>query len=136
MLSKEIKIAGCVGIAMVLICLIIVMVQNNHKQEDINIKVYKLTAVEGEEDKHVYKQCSLSTEDAIKINKEYKRSKALRNMNQVQGKSINGDYKVVISEDEFVAFDNKEDKIIYIGKENKLYNFSSDIYDIVLNTCE
>ena len=136
MLSKEIKIAGIVGIIMIIICFIIVMVQSNKKQENIDLKVYKLTAVEGTEDKHVYKQCSLSTEDAIKINKEYKRSKALRNMNQVQGKSINGDYKVIINDDEYVAFDNKEDKVIYIGKENKLYNFSSDIYEIVLKTCE
>ena len=136
MLNKELKVALGVGIAMIVICLVIVMVQSNNKQEDINLKVYKLTAVEGQEDKHVYRQCSVSTEDLLKINKEYKRSKALRDMNQVQGKSINGDYKIIVNEDEYVAFDNAEDKMIYVGKENRLYNFSSDIYEIAIKACE
>ena len=134
MLGKELKIALGVGIAMILICLLVVLIQSNKAQDDVKVNVYKLTAVEGEEDKHVYKACSISTEDALKINKEYKRIQALRDLNALQGQSINGDYKVVIGE-EFVAFDNSADNMIYIGKENKIYKFSSEIYELVVNTC-
>ena len=70
--NKEIKIAIIVAILMVFICFLIFMYQKNSTNpETIDIKIYKSHAVEGKEDEHVYRECSLSTEDAIKINKEF-----------------------------------------------------------------
>ena len=135
MLNREIKIALGVGILMLAICLIIVLVQNKKEEEkNIKVEVYKLKAAEADEQR-TYTACSISTEDAIKVNKEFKRALALRDNNSVTGKSITGNYKVII-DNQYIAFDNDSDKIIYSNKDNKLYKFSSDIYDIIINTCK
>ena len=131
MLNREIKIALGVGIIMLGICLVIVLIQNRKEEEkNIVVNAYKLN-----ENENGYVSCSISTEDAIKVNKEFKRALALRDNNALNGKSINGNYKVVIN-DQFIAFDNDTDNMIYIDKDNKLYNFSSDMYKIIIDTCK
>ena len=133
--KKEIIIAIVVAILMIAICLIIYLVNTNKNVSAPNVKVYKLYEVEGSEDEHVYKECRISTEDQLTLKKEFKRATKLADSKIVTGKSIMGSYKIII-DDTYIAFDNKEDKIFYNGQKNRLYNLASQMYEIVINTCE
>ena len=136
MLNKEVKIALGVGAVMLIICIIIVLVQNRELEDSsVEVNVYQLYKPTDNMDDYVYRPCRISTEDAIKINKEFKRALALNKNNTINGKQIEGTYKVVI-DDDYIAFDNKTDNIIYNGKVNNLYSFKSDMYDLIIKACE
>lgn len=133
--KKEIHIAIGVALLMILICVVICLVQiNSNKANELNIKVYKLYEVEDSETEHVYKECRISTEDQITLKKEFKRATSISESKAVVGRSINGSYKIVI-DDNYIAFDNEEDKIVFDGEKNKLFNLSSSMYEIVINSC-
>lgn len=133
-IKKEISIAIVIGCIMLLICVIAIVAQKNI-DKPVNIKVYKLheTGVEGEVG--YYSECSIDTENILKIKKEFNRLNALNDSNILSGKTIKGSYKVIM-DDKYIAFDNNTDNIVYNGSKNRIYNFSSEMYEIVMNTCE
>jgi len=134
MLNKEVKIAFAVGGIMLLICTIIILVQNREvKESNVNVKVLKLYKPTENIDDAVYRECHISTEDAIKVNKEFKRAVAL-NKNKSINKQIEGAYKIII-DDDYIAFDNQTDNIVYNEKGHNLYEFKSDLYEIIINAC-
>ena len=131
--KKQINIAICVFCIMVLICVIVYITQTrNNKGEDLTIVVYKY-----DEATQAYYPCGLSTEDALTIKKEIQKVKLLTEKNQSEKTQINGNYKIMYGENdnEFVAFDNNEDNILYSGKQTRIYNFTSKMYNIAINTC-
>lgn len=133
--KKEVSIAIAVAVLMILICVVIYLVQTNSKTiNELNIKVYKLYEVEDGDTEHVYKECRVSTEDQLTLKKEFKRATSISESKAVIGQSINGSYKIVI-DDNYIAFDNAEDKLVFDGNKNKLFNLSSSMYEIVINSC-
>lgn len=133
-IKKEVSIAIVVGCIMLLICIIVILAQKN-VDKPVNIKVYKLyeTSVEGEVG--YYSECSVDTENLLKIKKEFNRMNVLKDSKIVSGKTIKGSYKVIM-DDKYIAFDNNTDNVIYNGSKNRIYNFESEMYEIVMNTCE
>ena len=124
--KKQINIAICVFCIMVLICVIVYITQTREENvEDLNIVVYKY-----DEETETYYPCGLSTEDALTIKKEIQKAKLLTEKEQAEATQINGNYKIMYGENDndFVAFDNDEDNILYVGKQSKMYN-------IAINTC-
>lgn len=118
---------------MVLICVIVYITQTREENvEDLNIVVYKY-----DEETETYYPCGLSTEDALTIKKEIQKAKLLTEKEQAEATQINGNYKIMYGENDndFVAFDNDEDNILYVGKQARLYSFSSKMYNIAINTC-
>lgn len=135
--NNELKIAAIVGILMTLICVIVLMVQNNKKNEIVELNAYKhfYNEEEGEDDRDgYYSECYLTTEDKINIESDLRKVNHLSEDSKVN-QVIIGNYKIIIN-DEFYAFDNAEDNIIYSGKEGKMYKFSSDIYQTIIDRCE
>ncbi len=131
--KKQINIAICVFCIMVLICVIVYITQTREENvEDLNIVVYKY-----DEETETYYPCGLSTEDALTIKKEIQKAKLLTEKEQAEATQINGNYKIMYGENDndFVAFDNDEDNILYVGKQARLYSFSSKMYNIAINTC-
>lgn len=135
-IKREVFIAIVVGCIMIITCVLVIAGQRN-VSKPVSIKVYKLyeTTNEQKETSYYYSECSLNTDDLLKIKKEFKRSLALNDSKIINGKTIKGSYKVMM-DDQFVAFDNKDDNLIYNGSKNKIYNFTSGMYEIVVNTCE
>lgn len=132
--NNEVTIAILVAVLMVLFCVIIYVVNKNDvKEEDIIMSVFIY-----DESREGYLECELSTEDKLKINKQLNKLKNKKVEDSLSGTKINGDYKIVLNEDEkiFYAFDKEHKNRIYIGDQNRLYPFSSEIYDIVIKTCE
>ncbi len=130
--NKEIKIAIIVGVIMITACILafIYFKSGDNNINQIDIKVYKVN-----EEEKVYEQCQISTDTLIQINNEYKRISRLTDSSRVKGQSITGTYKVV-SGDNFIAFDLNEDKnYIYRGDTQYLYEFDSDLYNIVASAC-
>lgn len=133
--KKEVTIAIIVAILMIIICFVIYLVNTNtQKETELNIKAYKLYEVENSENDHAYKECRLSTEDKLSIKKEFKRVASISESKAVVGKTIEGSYKVVI-DDNYIAFDNTEDKLVYNGNKNMLFNISTSIYKTVIDAC-
>lgn len=132
--KKEITIAVVVGCIMLLTCVIVFVSQRNN-ETPVNIKVYKLyeSGVEGEVG--YYSECSIDTEDLLKVKKEFNRMNALKDANILSGETIKGSYKVIM-DDKFLAFDNSTDNVIYNGSKNRIYKFSSEMYEIIINTCK
>ena len=70
----------------------------------------------------------------MSIKKEFKRVTSISESKAVAGKTIEGSYKVVI-DDNYIAFDNTEDKLVYNGNKNMLFNISTSIYKTVIDAC-
>lgn len=132
--NNEVTIAILVALVMVLFCVILFIGnKSNVKAEDIVMSVYIYDA-----EREGYLECPLSTEDKLKINKQLSKLKNKKIEDSISGTKINGDYKIVLNNDNknFYAFDKKHNNRIFIGDQNRLYPFSSEIYEIVFKTCE
>lgn len=134
--NKEVKIAIIVGIVMLTICLLtfIFYKSSTSKPGTIDIKVYKLYDKEGTEDEHEYRECTLTTDDIVAINTEYRKASRLSENDQAKGQ-INGNYKIVSGSD-YIAFDGDDSNLVYRGSSKRLYNFDSSIYEYVKKVCE
>lgn len=135
--NKELKIAIIVGVIMITVCLLALIFvkaernSNNSNQNQIDIKVYKVN-----EEEKIYEPCHINTDMLIKINSEFKRAYRLTESSRVKGKTIKGEYKVM-SGNEYVAFDvNEEEQYIYRGDTKYLYEFDSDLYNVVEKACQ
>lgn len=131
--KKEIAIASVVGCIMLLVCVIVIVSQKNI-DKPVDLKVYKLYEKEAEGEVGYYSECSIDTEDILKVKKEFNRMNALKDTNILTGKTIKGSYKVVMDGKE-IAFDNSTDNIVYNGSKNRIYSFTSEMYEIIINTC-
>ena len=132
--NREVKIAIIVGIIMITICLLaFIYYKASTNVEEINIKVYKnYTTEEG----RAYYECSISTEDLLTVNNEYKRITNLRNTTSITGGSIKGTY-MISTGDEYIAFDAEDNNYVYVLANGKqaIYDISSTAYDIVKKAC-
>lgn len=129
--KKQINIAICVFCIMILICVIVFTQTRSKNVEDLLIDVYKY-----DEGTKTYYPCGVSTEDALTIKKEIQKAKLLKEKAEIT--EINGNYKIMYgkNDNDFVAFDNADDKVIFVRNLNNIYTFNSEIYNIVINTCK
>lgn len=133
--NKEVKIAIIVGVIMITICLLIfIFHKSSVSTNTVDIKVYKLYDIEGKKDEHEYRSCSVTTEQLLTINKEYKKIKSLKSENKTIGKSINGNYKIMSGED-FIAFDAKDNNYVYRGDIGAIFDYNSSLYEYVKEIC-
>lgn len=133
--NKEVKIAISAGIIMITICLLIfIFFKSETKVENLDLKVYKLYEKQNDNTKHEYRECKITTDDLIKISKEYKRVKGLSDNDQVIGKKIMGNYKIISGED-YIAFDAEKEDYVYRSDTKRLYTFNSTIYEYIKNIC-
>ena len=70
----------------------------------------------------------------LKVRNDFNKIVKLTDQNLLNGKKINGDYKVIV-EDKFIAFDKEHDNSVYIEEYNGIYEFKGNIYDIVIKNC-
>lgn len=133
--NKEVKIAIVVGALMLTICLIVFIVHssNNRRNNDIDIKIYKHYDTTGV-NQGEYRECMISTEDALDIYTEFNKAKLLGDTDKITGQIITGTYKVVNGENNYIAFDANS-SFIYRSDTNALYSFNSTIYDKVTSLC-
>lgn len=133
MANKEVKVAIIVGIIMITICLVAYLInKNSNKVENINIEVYKSYQLDtGTE----YIRCNITTDELIKINKEYKKAIKLKEENKLAGKQITGTY-MVKNGDNFIAFDDNS-KLVYVSANGvqAIFEWDSSIYELVSGTC-
>lgn len=129
----ELKFAAVVGFLMILICLIVLSLQNKRSAELVDIKVYK-HYVDAETNEGYYSECIITTEELSKINKELKRVDKLTDSTKMVG-IIEGEYQVV-SGDVTYAFDNATDKLIYRSTDNTMHTFNGSLYQIIIDRCE
>lgn len=134
--NKELKIAIIVGIIMVTICILAFLYVKSertsyaNKYNQIDIQVYKVN-----EEAKTYVPCHISTETLIQINSEFNRAYRLKDSSRVVGKSITGTYRVQAG-NKWIAFDlNEEAKYVYRGDTKYLYEFNSNLYEIVAKAC-
>lgn len=134
---KENKIALVLAIIVITITLVAaISYANNNKVdlENLDIKVYKLYEKEDSEDEHVYRECLVGQDKLATLVTEFNKSYRLNENKKLSGKQITGSYKLIYK-DKFIAFDNSEDNIIYLGENNALYEFKSDLYKTVIDIC-
>ena len=133
MANKEVKIAIIVGVIMITICLVAFIInKNNNKVENINLEIYKSYQLDtGTE----YIRCNVTTDELIKINKEYKKAVKLKEENKLVGKQITGTY-MVRDGNNFIAFDD-DSKLVYVSANGiqAIFEWNSSIYEIVSGTC-
>ncbi len=133
--NNEIKIAIVVGIIMITVILIAVIYSKQEAATNsIDLKIVKLYEVEGSPDQHIYRECHATTDDVIKLYKEYRKIQYLKNEDKVTGERITGNYKV-INGDEYIAFDGKTNRV-YRSDSASLYLFNSSLYSDVVELCE
>lgn len=136
--NKEVKIAIAVAIIMITFCLIVFLFNKADKQEvtNLDLKVYKLYELDDDsEEEYEYRQCSISTEDLITINKEAKRIFNLDEDKKTIGKSIKGNYKIII-DDKYIAFDADDKDLVYRSDLPAIFEFDSTLYKTVKELCE
>jgi hypothetical protein len=134
--NKELKVAIIVGVIMVTICILAFIyvkserTANTNNLNQIDIKVYKVN-----EEEKSYVPCHITTDNLIQINSEFNKAYRLKETSRVVGKSITGTYRVQSGE-KWVAFDlNEKEQYIYRGDTKYLYEFKSELYDIVSKAC-
>lgn len=134
--NKEVKIAIVVGIIMITICLLafIFYKSGESKTNTIDIKIFKLYDKEGTEDEHEYRECSLTTDERITINSEYRKASKLSDSKKTKGQ-IKGNYKIMSGEN-YIAFDGDDSNLVYRSDSKGLYSFDSSIYEYVKKVCE
>lgn len=106
----------------------------NKVNSEANIKVYRLYEKEDNKDEHVYRQCNVPASSLSDLVKEFNRSYALTDDAKLTGKTITGNYKIIYN-GQFIAFDNSNDNMVYLGQTNSLYTFKSSMYQNVINYC-
>ncbi len=130
-------IMGSIAIIVVVILGVLIFLPKNGANavsvdlSDVEVFVHKEKT---EETEGYYYPCSLSTEDLIKVKNEFTKAYKVNEESIVTGKSINGDYKVVVGE-KFIAFDKENEGIMYLGSLNNLYSVESGLYNIVIKAC-
>lgn len=140
--NKEVKIALIVGMIMITICLLtfIIYKANQTKPIDTNIRVYKLfeksntTEDMSYQDRHEFHECVVSTEDAIKISKEYQKIAKIPESHQVVGVTLMGNYRVELG-DTFIAFDGGDNNYIYKSNGQYVIDYKTDLFDYVKQVC-
>lgn len=100
----------------------------------LDIKVYKSHIDDSYESGHVYRECNIDSGVLAELVQEFNKSYKLSDSQMVSNKSINGTYKLIYN-NKFVAFDNADDNIIYLGSKDALYTFKSSIYQKVIDYC-
>ncbi len=130
--NKELKIALIVGIIMITICLLVfIFAKSSNDKNEIDIQVYKVN-----EEAKTYEPCSVPQEKLIQINSEYNSASKLTESSRVIGGKITGTYKVV-SKGNYIAFDAEKDKnYVFRGDTKYLYEFNSELYEIVKEVCK
>ncbi len=133
--NNEIKIAIVVAIIMITAILIAIIFSKEEKvTNSIDLKVYKLYTIDEKEEKRVYRECHITTDDVIELYKEYHKISSLPDSRKVTNEKINGDYKIV-SGSEFIAFDGKTTNRVYRSDSTAIYNFRTTLYDKVVELC-
>lgn len=137
--NTEVKAAIIVAIIMVTAILIaIIFTKEETATNTIDLHVYKLYDVEGSKDQHVYRECSMTTDDLIKLYSEYRKITKLSDTYRRSGETINGDYKIV-SGNEFIAFDSPENSEnsnkVYRSDNTAIYMYNSNIYKLAEDLC-
>jgi len=134
--NKEIKVAIIVGVIMLTICLLVFIFANSNKEEvqNIDLKVYKLYTLDDADKSYEYRECSISTEDLITINSEYKKIANLQEDKKVTNKQINGNYKIV-NGNNFIAFDAGDENLVYRSDLPAIFDYDSSVYELVKNLC-
>ena len=136
--NNEIKWAVAIGVVMITICVIAFMVANRDKKEveNLDIQIYKLQKNGDDIKNYTYKECKLSTEDLVTVNREFNRIYKLEDKDKVTGAKILGEYKIV-KDSLFVAFDITEDddKVVYRSDTTSLYEFNSSLYQLLEEKC-
>ena len=129
--NSELKIAAVVGAIMIIICLVVILM-NNTSNEEISLKVLINKEIDGQRG---YLECSVPESILGEINTEFKKAIKLDSSQIAQRHQIQGKYKVM-SDKASIAFDNDEDNEVYVIEDKQLYNFKSTIYDLVISVCE
>lgn len=129
--KRELKIAAVVGALMIIICLII-FISTQETKKTPSVQVYKNVELNGQRG---YIPCEVPNSILLEISSEIQKAKQLTSANEVEMNRINGTYKIVLGNTSF-AFDDSESKKIYSIENNKLYNFESTIYSLVITMCE
>lgn len=134
--NKELKIAIIVGVIMVTICaLAFIYVKSERKANTNNLNQIDIQVYKVNEESKSYVPCHITTDTLIQINSEFNRAYRLKESSRVIGKSITGTYRVQ-SGNKWIAFDlNKEAQYVYRGDTKYLYNFDSELYDIIAKAC-
>ena len=138
MLDNKNLILGSIAVIAVVIVAIVLffpkneMAQTDNKLEDVKVYIHHEKT---KETQGYYSECNLSTEDLVKVRNAYNKINKINEESLVTGVSINGDYKVIVN-DKFIAFDKKHNNQVYYNDINGIFNYKSDIYDIVIKACE
>lgn len=137
--NNEIKWAVAIGAIMLTICLIAYMVTNREQKtvENLDIKIYKLQKNGDDIKDYTYQECRMSTENLVTINREFNKIFKLEDEDKVTGSKILGEYKIV-KDSLFIAFDVSEeaDKVVYRSDTTSLYDYNSNIYQLVSDLCK
>ena len=129
--NKEIKIAAVVAALMIIICLVIIIV-NKTDNKEIDLQVYKNVEIDGQRG---YIPCEVPDSILIEINDEFQKAKKLSTSKEAEIEQLTGTYKLVSGKSS-LAFDANDKNQIYNVEKNKLYNFDSTIYNLVISVCE
>ena len=131
-IKKQLIIAGIVSFIIIAICIGFIIQEKSKESKVIDLKVYKYYGDVENPDEGYYKECFISTEEQLKINRQVKKVSKIKNKSSIT--SINGNYKIVVG-DSFYAFDNSKDNIMFDGNNQVIRDFKSDIYDIIIKRC-
>ena len=132
--NLELKIAAVVGFLMIMICLIVISIQNSKKDQVIDLTVYK-HYINKDTNEGYYGECRITTEELTLISRELTKVDKLGEDVLIPGGRIEGNYKIVFNK-KIYAFDDGEAKRIFRDSDNTLHEFDSKIYEIVLDRCD
>ena len=134
---KQNQIMLVVAIGFIVMTISIALAYSSKVKPNVNaldIKVYKSHLDDRYESGHVYRECSVATDVLRSLVNEFNKSYQLTEENRVPNKQINGTYKLIYN-DKFIAFDNADDNIVYLGSNDALYAFESTMYQKVIEYC-
>ncbi len=131
-------ILGSIAIIVVVIVAVVLFLPkgdaNNVKTSIVDVNIY-IHHDKTEDTEGYYSKCKVSTEDLVKIRNAYEERKNFTEDNRVTSMSINGDYKVIVGNN-YMAFDKESNNIVYDSEYNSLFEFKSNIYDLVIKACQ
>lgn len=107
---------------------------NGMEETEYDIKVYKSHDNSNVESGHSYAECEVDPSNKALLIAEFNRISALGDSSVITNASINGTYRLDYK-GAIIAFDNDTDKVVYVGKNNKLYLYDSPIYKKVMEYC-
>ena len=134
---NEVKWAIAIGAIMLTICFLAFSYSRNaeNKAKSLDYKIYKLQKNGNDYKDYTYSECRISTDNLITVDKEFNKAFKLDDKSKVTGTKILGEYKIV-SGSLFIAFDVSEDqKVIYRSDSANLYEFNSNLYQLVSKLC-